>query len=166
MTKVPIRPQSLLSKIADYLMLPVMYLVQLNLREVPQRTHFWNNIKLKSDSIKDFDHELLVSAGADKDAKERWWGPIPVFHIPILGGWDEFVVLEPVEPQIEWYVGWIPFDTIGLSQIKLTGPVRLLIGPRQVNFFGVNKFGQQIAIKQIGKGVMGKAGEYSRIPLL
>ena len=143
-----------------------MYLIQLNFFESPQRTHFWNNTKPPIEYIKDFDHELMVFEEADKDASRRWWGPIPLFHIPLLGGWDEFVVLEPVETQAEWYVGWIPFDVLGVSQIPLEGKVRVLLGPMQVNFFGVDKFGKQIAIKKVGKGVLGNAGEYAKITLL
>ena len=88
------------------------------------------------------------------------------FHLPVLGGWRQYVVLEPEDTQ-DWYVGWILSDAIGISRIKLIGPVRLLIGPDDVSFFGINgKDYGQIPIRKIGEGRIGSGGSYAQMPLL
>lgn len=147
-------------------MLPIMYILQCTVYEVPQRTHRWNNTKLPASAIRDFDASDMVTVLGDSDAKRRWLGPLPLFHMPILGGWDDFVVVEPKVVQSVWYIGWLPFDTIGVTQIALDGPVRVLVGPRQVQFFGVDALGYQIPIHVVGKGSVGTAKEYSKVPLL
>jgi len=147
-------------------MVPLMYLLQMNFTEVPQRTHRWNNTKLPASAISHFDASEIVTVTGDADAKRRWWGILPIFHMPILGGWDEFVVLKPVQENIFWHVGWLPIDTIGVSQIPLKGNVRVLVGPRQVQFFGVDQHGSQIPIEVVARGVIGKAGSYGHTVLL
>lgn len=166
MTKIKLKKQTKLSKLGDFLMLPVMYFLQWTFSEVPQRTHRWNNTKLPATAIVDFKSEDTVTVSGDKDAKRRWFGPFPLFHMPLFGGWDEFVVLAPKELQTEWYIGWLPFDTIGVSQIPLKGSVRVLVGPKQVQFFGVDADGSQISVEVVGKGVVGKAGQFKKVPLL
>ena len=164
----PLRPhpESLLQKIADALMLPLMYILQFNLREVPQRTHVWNNTKHANDSVRHLDPAAIISIEGDTDAVRRWLGPLPIFHMPIIGGWKQFIVLEPTVPQDEWYVGWLAGDTLGVSHIALRDKVRLLQGQGTAQFFGVNEHGEQISLRLVGRGQVGKACEFSRIPLL
>lgn len=158
--------QSLLSKIGDYLMLPVMYLLQGNVREVPQQTHFWNNKKYHAKNLTFLSSEMIVTVKNDEDATQRYLGIIPIFHMPIIGGWKKFVVLAPRTQQDIWYIGWVAGDVIGISQIKLDDKVRVLRGPSIVQFFGINEHGQQIAIDLISEGKIGDAGKYSQVPLL
>ncbi len=164
---INIKHQSLISKIADVLMIPVMYFLQWNIREAPQQTHFWNNQKLVVSEVEDINPKLLVTVAGNPRAIRRWFGPIPVFHMPIFGGWKNFIVLEPVQTvSSHWHVGWIASDVIGLSQIKLKGPVRLLTNPGSVQFFGVLKDGTQVELHTVGHGSMGQAGKYAKVPLL
>ena len=166
MSPLKLKDQSIVSRIGDILMLPLMYLLQMNISEVPQQTHYWNNTKMSSENIADFEADYMVTATGVEGAVKRWFGPLPIFHMPIIGGWSEFIVIESMEQKSEWYIGWLPFDTIGISQIPLTDKVRVLLGPRPVQFFGVDAHGRQIPIKISGKGTVGKAGDYSKIPLL
>lgn len=159
-------PQSLLSKLGDYLMIPIMYILQGNFSETPQRTHRWNNKKYFSTDISFLATEMLVTVEADNLASSRWLGLLPLFHIPVFGGWKKFVVLEPKVTQDEWYVGWIANDVIGISQIKLTDRVRVLRGPGVTQVFAINEHGQQIDLDVCGFGVVGKAAQFKKIPLL
>lgn len=152
--------------VGDWCMLPVMYLLQMKFDEVPQQTHRWNNTKLPAMAIRDFDASDFVTVQGDTTARRRWLGPIPLFHMPIFGGWDEFVVLAPKVAQAEWYVGWLPFDTIGVSQIPLNDRVRVLVGPRPVQFFGVDAHGYQIPLEIVGTGTVRNAGAFKKVPLL
>lgn len=159
-------PQGVLSKIGDYIMTPIMYLLQGTFREKPQRTHYWNNKKYTAKHISFLSAQMLVTIEPDPVALPRWFGIVPIFHIPILGGWKKYIVLEPIAPQDEWYVGWVAGDTIGISQVRLTGSVRVLRGQSIVQFFGINEHGQQISVQKIGQGEIGKAGIHSHVPLL
>lgn len=165
-TKIVPRKQSIFGKIGDTIMVPLMYLLQGNVQELPQRTHRWNNLHLKNYSLSDLDSNMIERVSGDTHAHKRWFGIIPLFHMPILGGWKKFVVLNPKSYTQEWYVGWIAFDALGVTKIPVTGPVRLGIGPRQAYFFGLTKTGKQIEIDVIGEGHIGQAGTFSKIPLL
>ena len=166
MLKIQHREQSLLSKIGDWLMLPLMYLLQGTLREIPQRTHRWNNTKHKAADMTFLRGEMMVNESADMDAKQRWIGPLPLFHMPIIGGWNEFVVLEPIVKQDIWFVGWVAGDAIGISQIQLQDKVRVLRGQSTVQFFGINEHGEQIHLQKVGDGIVGNSKQFGSIPLL
>ena len=160
------RQQGTLGRIADFSMVPIMYLLQGNVSEVPQRTHFWNNLHLKNVDAFGFDAALFETVSSDPSATRRWLGPLPLFHMAIFGGWKQFVVVVPKEKQETWFVGWIAGDAFGLSQIPLVGPVRLGVGPAQAQFFGITIDGRQIDIDIVGYGSIGKAGKFAKIPLL
>jgi len=147
-------------------MLPLMYLLQGNVRELPQRTHRWNNLKVSLATLSFLEAKLMASCEADAVALPRWLGFLPVFHLPIVGGWKQFVVIRPVSKQSVWFVGWVAGDTAGISQIPLRSSVRLLKGPGPAQFFGLDGQGSQIALQVCGDGVIGKAGSYRHIPLL
>lgn len=166
MAKIQIEKQGVLGRIADWFMVPVMYVLQGNFQERPQQTHRWNNQQLHNYDVRYLEARDIIIVPGDCGANERWWGILPRFHMPILGGWDKFVVLQPQEPIAEWYVGWVAFDTLGVSKIPLDGPVRLGIGPRQAHFFGIDAGGKQIPLKVVGEGRIGQAGQYKDIPLL
>jgi hypothetical protein len=93
---------------------------------------------------------------------------LPIFHMPIFGGWREYVVIQPSNSVQHdgWHVGWIAKDVVGVSQITLNGPVRLLLGPNAVSFFGVDARGNQIPIIKVGTGRVRIPCTHSQIPLL
>jgi hypothetical protein len=164
---IEIKKQSFLSTCADALMIPVMYFLQGNLRESPQQTHFWNNCKLSTDEITDLKGTFVVTEMGEPNALPRWFGPIPIFHMPIFGGWKTFTVLEPVRKNVGlWYVGWVASDVAGLSQIPLKSSVRLLTSPGSAHFFGIDTDGEHIELQIVGHGRIGTAGEFAQMPLL
>jgi hypothetical protein len=160
------KPQGIVGRIADFAMLPVMYMLQGNFRESPQRTHRWNNLHLNNADINIFHAGMTESVAGDPEALSRWFGPIPLFHMVIFGGWKKFVVLQPKILQTEWFVGWVVGDAFGLSQVPLDGRVRLGIGPQPAQYFGVDSTGRQIDIDIVSYGSIGKAGEFAKVPLL
>lgn len=162
-----IKKQSLLSKLGDKLMLPIMYFLQGNFREVPQRTHKWNNVKYPIENVNQLISKMICTVEGDENATRRWFlKVIPIFHMPIFGGWKRFIVLEPVVKQDFWYVGWVAGDTIGVSQIQLNEKVRLLKGPGPAQFFGINEHGEQIDLKLVGEGVIGGRHNFNKVILL
>lgn len=166
MLEINVPEQSHWSKIGDILMLPLMYLLQFPSLETPQRTHFWNNDKYTTSEILHLQPDLFVSMHGVVTARRRWLGWLPLFHMPIIGGWREYIVIAPRHEEVGWHVGWIPGDTIGVSQIPLDGPVRLLRGNTETAVFGINRHGDQIPLQQIGRGRVGKRSVHSHLPLL
>lgn len=145
-----------------------MYLISGTFQESPQRTHFWNNTKLSRKEVAFLEVALMVSREREKGALHRWRYKIPLFHMPIFGGWRRYVVVAPViHVNHAWYVGWVANDVSGISRINLVGPVRLLVGPKHVQFFGLRfDDGTQIQVHVIGEGRIGDGGQYAQLPLL
>ena len=167
MKTIHIPPLRWHARLADWVMMPIMYIVSGTLSEAPQRTHWWNNEMLTARNVKYLlPHTMVRSSGIS--SKKRFRSKvIPIFHLPIFGGWRHYVVLEPLCSQgAPWHVGWITKDVIGVSWITLNGPVRVLIGPEAVSHFGLNTDGTQVAVKKIGRGTIGNEGPYARLPLL
>jgi hypothetical protein len=100
--KIPVRSESLFATVLDYMMLPIMYVLQGNLFEYPQRTHLWNNSKYSAEILRHIDADALVSVAGDNAASQRWFLGLPLFHMPIFGGWKQCVVIEPAVEQDQW----------------------------------------------------------------
>lgn len=164
---IRVRPLSGYEKLFDWGMMPLMYLLAGTFEEIPQRTHFWNNRKLRSGEVMELKECAMVTVSGS-GAIGRWKYGFPIFHAPILGGWNEYIVLEPlINVNQSWYVGWVPNDeSSGVSRVQVSGPVRLLLGNGPTKFFGLNEGGVQIKIREIGRGSIGDGGPFSNILLL
>jgi hypothetical protein len=165
---IQFKPQGTLGWLADMLMLPIMFILQGNIHESPQRTHRWNNQKFRTKREMTFIKVLpRISFEGIAQSSRRWFGIAPLFHMPILGGWKKFVVLQPADITKRWFIGWMPSDgeSAGISRIPLTGPVRVTIGDGDVSFFALSESGTPLELVSIGEGLIGQAGEFSRIPL-
>lgn len=166
MKKIHVPPLSRWIRFLDWILVPVMYFVSGTLSEKPQRTHRWNNTKLSIEDVRGL-HSLCMVHSAGVLATERWRWKIPIFHLPLFGGWKQYVVLEPASPHITaWHVGWVTLDVRGVSRIVDHGPVRVLLGPQAVAHFGIDaRTGSQIALRKVGTGAIGDEGSFCHIPL-
>ncbi|HLP43765.1 MAG TPA: hypothetical protein VK145_00615 [Candidatus Nanoarchaeia archaeon] len=163
---ISVRPLGRIAKLADRVMVPLMYLAAGTRKEAPQQTHFWNNHKLTYGAIRGLNQEMVVNCNGIKGEADV---PALFAHIPILGGWRNYVVIAPVKNPLEtsWYIGWNTVRVKGVSRIPITGAVRVLLGPIHTSFFGINAAdNQQIAIREVRRGKIGNKTEYSHIPLL
>lgn len=136
-----------------------MYLIAGTWKEKPQQTHKWNIRRLTPTQVKSLDQKLFLHvSGADSFIKKHWG---ILFHFPILGGWKNYVTLQP-ESSGNWHIGW----NDEVSAILLEGPVRVLRGPNGQSFFALSEFGTQIKLNQIGEGTIGNNDPDSKYPLL
>ncbi len=128
--------------------------------ESPQETHNWHIQKLQ-DFVPDPALAVVVQGKGTSPFKNAGG---PLFHIPILGGWREYVVLEAVGP---WHVGWSVAGSATINKLPLEGPVRLLRGLDgwQVTFFALDTAGNQIPITVVGEGRIGD-GQHADVRLL
>ena len=161
MVAINVPPLGWFARTGDKLMTPIMYLLSGTFSESPQQTHIWNNKKLSPREISHLKEEGMVSHQGD---------PLTAldfrFHMPILDGWKNYVVLKPVGTSC-WHVGWLTDTSLGgISQIPLGCPVRVLIGPSPVKWFGVDLNGEQIPIREIATGRIGDRAPYAKHPLL
>ena len=160
-----IKPLNKLERLADILMTPIMYLVSGVFSESPQKTHLWNNIKISENEAEELNITLMQKVDGVPNKVTKNSGIR--FHCPIIGGWREYVVICPVNSEIkDWYAGWHNKQITGISRIKLSGSVRLLIGFDQTFFFGISTEGEQIPIRVIGCGRLGIKSQFSTRPLL
>lgn len=150
----------------DWLLRPLMYWLQYDWRSLPQETHRWNNARIERSKLAWLDSAKCIDVLGDTSAAPRLhWRFVPHSHLPCFGGWQRYVVLRPTGcgPRV-WYVGWATEEFGGLSLLPLVGPVRVLRGPSDVVFFGVDADGRQIHLKKIGDGKLGSR-YYRDIPL-
>jgi hypothetical protein len=160
-----VRPIGWVARIADVLMVPIMYLLSGTFRERPQKTHAWNvqNLTKYEASLLD-QHKMVYCEGVQKAiARSHWWSFW--FHVPIFGGWRNYVVLDTGFTG-KWHVGWRVSDMgVQISKVALVGPVRMLLGSGAVLFFGVTDDGFQLPIHRVGEGRIGDRGPHSKIQL-
>lgn len=153
-----------IARVADALVLPIMRLpIITHPGESPQLTHFWNNIRVPRSSTDHLDTRWMVKCKGDKNAQRRQYRLDVRFH---LGGWCQYVVLKPFDTYDQWYVGWITPNSAGVSRIPITERVRMLIGPDDVQFFGVRRWdNKQIILGHVGNGKLGNGSDFKQLPL-
>ena len=156
-----VRPEEFPGQVADALMVPAMYLVSGTLEE-PNRTHFWNNRQLNTRESGLLKLGHMVHCQGILGETTVW----PLFHMPIFGGWRNYVVIEPEDYPGKWYIVWKLFDGAGISILPVTGKIRVLIGPGDVLFASFARDGHQILLREIGRGRVGDGGPWRNIPLL
>ena len=167
MEHIHIRPVGVPGRLADRAMRPLMFFVAGTVWEEPQATHRWNNRKLTDDEVRSLHRPYLHTVAGDRNAvTRRFFGIIPRFHLPIIGGWRRYVVIEPQLHSDTWYLGWIGTEVANVSRVPVLGAVRTLRGPLPVNAFGIDSYGNQILLMEIGTGVVGEGGPFAHLPLL
>jgi hypothetical protein len=162
----PKTPYPLWKKILDAVLLPVMYLVSGTLSERPQQSHTWNFVSIPTEHQSRITQAELYTPTPVQSTQKWLFGFFPIFHIPLLGGWKHYHVLRPKTYDGVWHIAYTAGDIREYSLIPLTTPVRMLIGPDSVSFFGIDEAGNYIPVEKIGEGRIGDGGEFTHLPLL
>ncbi len=167
--KITIRPLSTGELYADALMHPLMVYLSGAPGETPQRTHRWNYQTFTEDEqsllIGLLMKDSVVSMPANSQACAAHRFGLPFLHMPRFGGWKDYVVLMP-EKDVEWHVGWMTDAHAGISRVTVTGPVRMMLGPDPVIFFGLSQNGTQLPLKKVWEGRIGDGNPFCRLLLL
>jgi hypothetical protein len=131
--------QGVLGRLADACMYPLTRAFTAR-DEATQRTHFWNNQKFGAEIADELRNSMTLFCPGLPDQIRRKHAFDVRFHLPRFGGWELYVVLMPVDESVRtWYPGWLHANGGGISMVPVSGPVRLLIGPDGVHFFGVDE---------------------------
>ncbi len=161
--------------IADRLMWPLMFALGGFKRDSIQETHFWHNQSIDKSQI---DSRLTVVISGDDgraSTKSNRVFPLPMFHVPIFGGWRNYVILELQSDASHWHVGWIHRKCTPGSRLLHTVQ-RLRIAERRVKvltqsigfvteYFAIGPLGQQLPLALRDHGVLGDM-KYPSVRLL
>jgi len=161
-----IKKINLIYRIFDFLLIPLMYALGGFKKDIVQQTHGWHTVNIDPSKV-ELSKSIQIE-GLDESKFNNYGGflhHLGFFHIPIFGGWKNYVILEC--PESPWYVGWL---SKGFSQIQclliVGDKVKVLTG-REGNktiFFGVDRNGKQVSIKKLDQGILGD-GKYVSVPL-
>jgi hypothetical protein len=163
---VLVRELSLLERALNRALSPLMYIAGGLKRDSVQETHAWTCQPLRTDQL---DPALGAEVRGDDESKasnSRF--PFPRFHVPILGGWRSFVVLQVELDSLPWYVGWLHIRVPERSKRRMELQ-RLPIRDRAVRvlkhptgfvtlFVGYDSLGRQIPVRLIAEGRLGLGG--------
>jgi hypothetical protein len=164
-----VKPLGIVERTLDRLFWVPMCLGAGTFKESPQQTHRWNNHHLSVHESALLDpRDAVMCPGIPRAGKHSLFR----FHIPLLGGWRDYIVIRGCSGQ-PWHIGWhvpdVSKPVFGVSRIVLPGDslVRLLIGQNDTYFFGVSQAtGEQIPIMEFARGRIGDGGPYRRVTLL
>lgn len=158
---------------ADRALLPLMHAIGGFRRDSLQETHFWHGQPFPAERL---DASLCVTVeGTDPSRHTNRLLPLPLFHMPVLGGWTHYVVLEAANDGRPWHVGWQhlhhPDDfraSCKLNRLALgDARVRVLSLPTGylTRFFAMDGSGAQRALRVVDRGCLGD-GRHGDIRLL
>jgi hypothetical protein len=172
---IKVRELSRSASIADQIMWPLMFVLGGLKRDSVQETHFWHNQSIDRSEI----NSLLsvVVSGDDERAivKTNRIFPFPMFHVPIFGGWRNYVVLQVQSDISYWHVGWIHRTCTSGSRLLETVQRLRIIEPRVkvltqpigfvTEYFAIGPLGEQLPLAVVDHGVLGDM-KYPSIRLL
>jgi hypothetical protein len=162
---IEIRPVPAYLRLVDYLLFPLMALLSgFNLDSV-QETHTYHTQPVNPRLIDDSLALEVPGANASRFKNHgRITSHFGLFHVPILGGWRDYIVLEASSTG-PWHVGWKLCDQYS-GDILLCEVHRLPISDAQIKvlespsgtilyLFACTPDGVQIPIRLVGEGTIG-----------
>lgn len=130
----------------DRLMYPLMYILGGCSSDV-QYTHPWHVVAVSCE----IDSNLTIST-ISTDPTRVLWAWLPFFHMPIIGWWSHYVVLQTTYHQKPWFIGRLEADgSTRIHKLPLDDKVKVLVGPKgnAITFFWLDKDGKQISLQYI-----------------
>jgi len=164
MQKSPIvKPLSPLFYVFDYFLTPIMFILGgLNMDSI-QETHYWHCSNIDPRMINN-NLGMLVH-GNDPSTKTNKLLPLPLFHMPILGGWKNYFIMKAAAEVKYWHVGWSHLEypvgfraSTKVHRLRIYDKyIKLLNMPigHETLFFGFDNNGKQIPVKIIDEGILG-----------
>ena len=156
-------------RILDYLMMPLMWVLCGFGLELPQETHRWH---MRNYPIIKVPKDKLVKIQGDDPSKYAAKG-FPFYHIPLLGGWKNYIILEAKNYGRYWNIGWIvEFKNQDRAVYQIQGSriydprIKLLkgINDSDKSFFAIGETGDFVDIKLVDQGIIGD-GKFRKVRL-
>lgn len=154
----------------DLLLFPLMWILSGFKLELPQETHPWHMQEIDEMQIpKDKLIEFIGNDNSKFSNKDK-----PFFHVPVLGGWRDYIVLEAENYGKYWRIGWIlkyhnsnQKTDSQIQKLKIKSPyIKLLSGidDSKKYFFAVSENGNFADLKIVGSGTLGD-GKFRNVRL-
>lgn len=157
-------------RVLDYLLFPLMWILCGCKFELPQETHRWH---MRNYHHIDVPKNKSVRIEGDDKSKRSVKG-FPFYHIPLFGGWKNYVILEVEDFGSFWNLGWIvefkdhsKSDRYQVQASRIYGRfIKVLKGINDSDkiFFAIKKDGSFANIKLIDHGRLGE-GKYRSVRL-
>lgn len=156
--KIEILPVKKHEQILDAVLYPMMWIGANFGQDSIQHTHPWHTRKLTDLEVEYINPELnLYIEGSEQVNTLNKRNPL--FHLPLLGGWKNYVVIEnPLyneELIIPWHIGWIYNNQAEIHKLPIqSAHIKMLTGPmgHTTTFFAISDGIQiPIASKDTGK---------------
>lgn len=163
MDRIEIPPIRRRERVADTMMIPIMFVLRGFRTDSLQESHRWHPQSIEQDEI---DPKLAVeNHGNDSSRFSFEHRGSFLFHAPIFGGWKDFGVYEVDKSNSPFYVGWIVFRSSDNKFLNAAihrlpifdNQIRLLDGNKDSwgYFFALDKDGVQVPLKKVGAGRIG-----------
>jgi len=145
-------------RLPDLFLAPIMWAFSGFAFELPQESHKWHNKILSPEEVGALDvPRMLLVSGTDFS---RWThGSYGMLHLPVIGGWRDYVILEVEGSFRYWHIGWVAGDGSGMVQrLPIYGKrIKMLRGNQgyNVRFFGISDTGMQLSLRKVDEGRLG-----------
>lgn len=166
----PVKPMPALFRLLDLLLVPVMRALGVG-SELPQETHRWHCQAITANDLVDETLALTID-GDDPSPRSNKIFPLPLFHMPVFGGWTRYVVVEVLSDISVWHIGWVHTECppgfklrSAIQRLPIrTRKIRMLKLPHgnRMKLFALAPDGTQLACRASGEGFLGDA----RFPFL
>ncbi len=153
----------------DYLLRPAMWVID-EFKMPLMETHPWHPQNIHCDLIPNDISEKIVG----QDPSRFSFDTLGLIHMPLLGGWKHYLVLEAEDFDQFWHVGW-KITYLDPEKGRFCQVHKLKIYDRQIKVlsgindsekigFGLNDSHQLIPLKIVGEGVLGD-GQFEGVRL-
>lgn len=145
---------NIIFRLFDFLLWPFMWLLGGMIFPV-QETHPWH--------VKKYNWKNKGLIISKKDTKARFGhdAPLGLFHMPILGGLTKYVVIEALNFDKYWNIGWT--NNIHLLPIY-QNRIKMLVTKTGFIAYGLGDNGKELELKVVGFGELGD-GKYNNLRL-
>ena len=169
-TLIKIVPLAQAFRLADKLMVPIMFILRGLRFDSLQETHPWHVQPIDPQQI---ENDLTITIDGT-DPSNFKPGHSFMFHAPLFGGWSNFTVFEIDKKYGPFHIGWLAYDsqTGKLKQAAVhrlpinNNQIRMLDGPasQRTSFFAVDADGKQIPLTRIASGRLND-GTFTKVRL-
>lgn len=174
--KIHIKNTPFYFRVLDFFLWPFMWLLAGTKLELPQETHYWHIQKIDCNIIeKTLSSDLnIVLEGDDKSRFSMDISNFGLFHMPIFGGWKNYIILKAESFTHHWNIGWriysntpVAASKCEIQKLPISSPfIKLLKGlpGQKVEFFAIDSDGSQAPLHLVGEGRLGD-GKFRNVRL-
>jgi len=101
------------------------------------------------------DRAQMLCFRGGSSARRRFSFTLPLVRVGAIGGDCAYIVIDPINHEGKWLLGWISVNSTGFIRQPFQGMVRLIVpeknSPNALRFFGLSLEGGQIHLRWMGQ---------------